>query len=156
MPESETQVSMKQTWSDVGESFTSLGRVMRERSRSERAAESSGAGGAGSSTTESGDAGAGDAVRRAFEQVTAAVRELGDRVADVARDDDVKTQARQMGSSFDEALSTTVDQIVAQVSGLFGRSDRRPSDETSSESSGDTSSESTGSAGDDVPPAAPV
>jgi hypothetical protein len=42
------------------------------------------------------------------------------------------------------------------VSGLFGRSDRRPSDETSSESSGDTSSESTGSAGDDVPPAAPV
>jgi hypothetical protein len=34
MPESETQVSMKQTWSDVGESFTSLGRVMRERYRS--------------------------------------------------------------------------------------------------------------------------
>jgi enamine deaminase RidA (YjgF/YER057c/UK114 family) len=94
-------------------------------------------------------------VRQAFEHVTAAVRELGDRVADVARDDDVKTQARQTASSFDDALSTTVDQIVAQVSGLFGRSNRPPLDDASSESSGATSSESR-SAGDDVPPAAPV
>jgi hypothetical protein len=155
MPESEKQVSMKQAWSDVGESFTSLGRLMRERYRSEHAAESADAGGAASTAAESGDAGAGDAVRQAFEQVTAAVRELGDRVADVARDDDVKTQARQTASSFDDALSTTVDQIVAQVSGLFGRSNRPPLDDASSESSGATSSESR-SAGDDVPPAAPV
>jgi hypothetical protein len=129
---------IKEAWSGVGDSFTALGRLMRERYRGEHAAggaEAGSAAQAGPGDTGAGDTGAADAVRRAFEQVTAAVKELGDRVADVARDDDVKAQARRTASSFDDALSATVDQISAQVSGLFSRSEKTGTTEGPTEGS---------------------
>ena len=111
---------MKQAWRDVEDGFSTLGRMMRERYQ-----------GATESTTyhggdRPGDASdAGAALRDAFEQLVAAGHELGERTADVVRDDDIRAQAKQAAASLNDALSATVELIGEQVTGFF----KRPSDD---------------------------
>jgi hypothetical protein len=106
---------MKQAWSDVAEGFSTLGRMMKEHYQ----------GGGSDDETDDADAGAtgthdaGAALRDAFDRLVAAGRDLGDRAADVARDDDVKAQAKRAAASLTNALSATVDLIGDEVGGRF-------------------------------------
>jgi hypothetical protein len=75
-------------------------------------------------TTTPGDRGVPDAIaalREAFDHLVAAGRELGERAADVARDDEVKAQAKRAATTLNDALSATVDMIGNEVSGWFAR-----------------------------------
>lgn len=108
---------MKQAWKDVEVGFSTLGRMMKERYQ-----------GADEGETDD-DAAVGDtqdsgvAFRLSFDRLVAAGREFGDRAADVARDDDVKAQAKRAAASLNDALSAVVDLIGEQVGGLFKRPD---------------------------------
>ena len=111
---------MKQAWRDVEDGFSTLGRMMRERYEgTEDTAEPAGR------TGEASDAGA--ALRDAFEQLVTAGRELGDRAADVVRDDDIRAQAKRAATSLNDALSATIELIGDQVTGFF----KRPPDDAS-------------------------
>jgi hypothetical protein len=105
--------SMKHAWNDVADGFSALGRMMKERYQ-----------GAGDEEPDVAapkvDAGA--ALREAVDRLVAAGRDLGDRAADVARDDEVKAQAKRAAASLNDALSATVDLIGEEVGGLFKRS----------------------------------
>jgi hypothetical protein len=107
---------MKQAWNDVAEGFSLLGRMMKERYHGASGDEP------GDDVMEGGASDAGAALRDAFDRLVAAGRELGDRAADVARDDDVRAQAKRAATSLNEALSATVDLIGEEVGGLFRRS----------------------------------
>jgi hypothetical protein len=111
---------MKQAWNDVAEGFSTLGRMVKERYHGESGEEPDAAATAGTSDARA-------ALREAFDRLVAAGRELGDRAADVARDDEVKAQAKRAGASLNDALSATVDLIGEEVGGLFGRSKRSDS-----------------------------
>ena len=105
--------SMKHAWNDAADGFSALGRMMKERYQ----------GGSGEErdvTTSTPDAGA--ALRDAFDRLVAAGRDLGDRAADVARDDEVRAQAKRAATSLNDALSATVDLIGDEVGGFFKRS----------------------------------
>lgn len=112
---------MKQAWNDVEEQFATLGRAMKDRYRG--AAE-----GEPDDTADGDEQDSGAALRLAFERLVAAAREFGDRAGDVARDDDVKAQAKQAATSLNDALSATVNVIGEHVGGLFKRPDKRPTD----------------------------
>lgn len=105
---------MKQAWSDVGEGFATLGRMMKDRYEGDDEA-------AGAAADERDDEGAGAALREAVDRLVAAGKDLGDRASDVVRDDDVKEQAKRAASQLNDAIGATVDLIGAQVGGLFGR-----------------------------------
>ena len=104
---------MKHAWNDVADGFSSLGRMMKERyqgaSDDERDVAAS-----------TSDAGA--ALRDAFDRLVAAGRDLGDRAAEVARDEEVRAQAKRAATSLNDALSATVDLIGEEVGGFFKRS----------------------------------
>ncbi len=106
---------MKEAWRDVEDGFSTLGRMMRARYQGATDDASEPAG----KTGEASDAAA--ALRDAFEQLVAAGRELGDRAADVVRDDDIRAQAKQAATSLNDALSATVELIGEQVTGFFKR-----------------------------------
>jgi hypothetical protein len=106
---------MKQAWSDVAERFTALGKTLKERYAS-----------AGDDDIETEDD---PELRAAFDRLVAAGRDLTDRVTEVARDGDVKAQARETAASLEGALTTTVDLIAEQVGSLFNRA----ADETSTD-----------------------
>ena len=112
---------MKQAWNDVEEQFATLGRAMKDRYRG--AAE-----GEPDDTDVGDEQDSGAALRLAFERLVAAAREFGDRAGDVARDDDVKAQAKQAAASLNDALSATVNVIGEHVGGLFKRPGKRPTD----------------------------
>ncbi len=110
---------MKKAWSEVAESVSALGNMMRERYRdSDEAARN-----------EASEAS--EALRTAVDRLVEAGREVGDRVSDVARDDDVKAHAKQTAGSLDQALNATVELISEQVSGLFGRAGKDRADDGS-------------------------
>jgi hypothetical protein len=109
---------MKQAWNDVAEGFSTLGRMMKERYHGATGEDG------GDAAQGGGGADSGAALREAFDRLVAAGRELGDRAADVARDDEVKAQAKRAAASLNDALSATVDLIGEEVGGLFGRSKR--------------------------------
>lgn len=108
---------MKQAWSDVAEGFSVLGRLMKERYR---AADADEVGDGAPATAEANDDDV--ALRAAFDKLIAAGREFGDRAVDVARDEDVKAQAKQVSASLNEAVSATVALLGEHVDGLFNRS----------------------------------
>jgi hypothetical protein len=107
---------MKQAWNDVAEGFSTLGRMMKERYHGARADEP------GADATAGGTPDARAALREAFDRLVAAGHELGDRAADMARDDDVKAQVKRAAALLNDALSATVDLIGEEVGGLFRRS----------------------------------
>src|SRR3954454_2103528 len=94
---------MKHAWHDVEEGFSTLGRMMRNRYQAAKDEDAT------TDTTEGATDESRKELREAFERLVAAGRDLGDRAADVIRDDDVKAQARQAAASLNEALSVTVD-----------------------------------------------
>lgn len=99
--------SMKQEWGQVAEGFSALGRLMKERYQA---------------TAEAGEqagAEADAAVRDAFHRLADAAREVGDRLGDVVRDDDVKAQAKGAMASFDHAISETVALITSRLNAVF-------------------------------------
>jgi hypothetical protein len=105
---------MKQAWGDVAEGFSTLGRLMKERYQ--------GTGDDADTAATAGAASDADAAfRQAFERLVAAGRELGARAADVARDDDIRAQAKKATSSLSDALSTTMNFLGEEVGGFFGR-----------------------------------
>ena len=112
---------MKQAWDEVGEGFAALGRLIREQykggddSRSEGtealsddvAAESTGSDRRGGPTSQ--------ALKDALDKLSSAVRDLGERASDVVESDEVKEQARLAGRALNNALSRTVDMVVAEA-----------------------------------------
>lgn len=111
---------MKQAWDEVTEHFTALGRMMKERYAGDAGDAPTAA--AASEAVAGGAKDASAALHDAFDKLVAAGREFGDRAADVARDDDVKAEAKRAAASLNDALSATVDLIGEQVGGLFKRS----------------------------------
>ena len=107
---------MKQAWNDVAEGFSTLGRMMKERY------EAAGADDAPESAADPSAQNDRAALRESIDKLLAAGREFGDRAVDVARDDDVKAQAKRAATSLNDAVSTTVELIGEQVGGLFYRS----------------------------------
>lgn len=112
---------MKQAWNDVAEGFSMLGRMMKERYQAADAGEAGDA--AAAADARDDDA----ALRAAFDKLVAAGREFGDRAVDVARDDDVKAQAKRVAASLNDAVSATADLLGEHVDGLFNRSKRNDS-----------------------------
>jgi hypothetical protein len=111
---------MTHAWQEVAESFTSLGRTMRDRYERPATPEEGAAADAGTDTDaprRGGDPAA--ALREAFETLLAAGREFGDRTTGLVRDDDVKAELKHVAASLNGALEATVDQIGQEVSGFF-------------------------------------
>ena len=106
---------MKQAWNDVAESFSMLGRTMKERYQAASADEADDA--ATAAGAQDDDA----KLRAALDKLVAAGREFGDRAVDVARDDHVKAQAKRVSASLNEAMSATVELLKERVDGLFNR-----------------------------------
>jgi hypothetical protein len=95
---------VKRSWAALGEQMSALGALIQDRfaaPASETAA----------SSAESPN----EQIKEALDQVVAATKELGERVGDVARDDDVKASAKDAMASLDDALRTTVDFITEQI-----------------------------------------
>ena len=88
---------MKQAWNDVADGFSTLGGMMKERYQGASGDETADA------ATAAGESDAGAALRDTFDRLVAAGRELGDRAADVARDDDVRAQAKRAAASLNDA-----------------------------------------------------
>lgn len=106
----------KQTWSEVGDAFAELGRLVRERYKESGANETT--------RRMAGDAKAagdevGDSMRRALDHFVAAARDVGERASELARDETIKTKAKEAGWSLGDALSSTMETIVAELSELF-------------------------------------
>jgi hypothetical protein len=104
---------MKQAWDGVADGFSTLGRMMKERYQV--------TGESGETETVGGAPDADAAFRQAFERLVAAGRELGARAAEVARDDDIRVQAKRATSSLSDALSATMDFLGEEVGGFFRR-----------------------------------
>ena len=106
---------MKQAWSEVGDEFSSLGRMMKDRYQA--------AGSDAEAAVDDSTKAAGAALRDAWDRLVTAAKEVGDRTADVARDDDLRDEAKRAAGKLNDALSATVDLIGDRVGGLFKRSD---------------------------------
>lgn len=100
---------MKHAWNEVAEQVSSLGHLLRDRYRH------------GDEAARAEASEASEELRSAIDRLVAAGREVGDRVSDAARDDDVKAQAKHAAGSLEQALTATVDLISDQLSSLVGR-----------------------------------
>ena len=98
---------VKRSWQALGEQMSALGALMQDRFAAP-AAEATAS--TADRTTEQ--------IREALDEGVAATKELGERVGDVARDDDVKASAREAMSSLDDALRSTVDFITEKIEGV--------------------------------------
>ncbi len=99
----------KRAWDEVGEAFTTLGRVVSERYRrlgGERAAQPS----AGK------EGGVADAVRRAIDELDLAFTSLGDTM----RDDETRQHVRDSGRKLSDALKVTFSEIGDEVRRAMG------------------------------------
>ena len=115
---------MKQAWNDVADGFSSLGRLVKHRYQGEETDEAEAAAPVEDAAGSTGDAGT--ALRDALQHLVDAGRDLGDRAADVARDDEIKEQAKRAAVSLNDALAATVDMITEQVGSLFKRPEAAP------------------------------
>lgn len=98
---------VKRSWNALGEQMSALGALMQERFAAPAA-----------EPTASAAEGTTEQIKEALDQVVAATRELGERVGDVARDDDVKASAKEAMASLDDALRATVDFITDKIEGV--------------------------------------
>jgi hypothetical protein len=113
-----TTEPMKQRWDDVGQSFESLGRVLKAR-YSAHPAGSEAAGKEPPSAEASEEERA--ALREAFDKLMTAAKDFGDRAAGVARDPEVQSQTKDVAHALSAALSATVEMVGDEVNGLFKR-----------------------------------
>jgi enamine deaminase RidA (YjgF/YER057c/UK114 family) len=103
-----------QSWSALGEQMSALRSLLHQRF-----------GGASPHEAPKDDAeGATEKIRAALDEVVAATRQLGERIGDVARDDDVRASAKETMASLDDALRTTVDVITERIESVLKPSDR--------------------------------
>lgn len=106
----------RRSWDEVADSFTTLGRVLRERygvdsaSARDATADTQGAPAASDPLAP---------LRQAFEQLLAAGKDLGDRAAGLVRDEEIQAQARHVAATLNGAIETTLDEIGREVRGLF-------------------------------------
>jgi hypothetical protein len=121
---------MKQRWNDVGQSFESLGRVLKARYSAHPSAEAGGAA-AGPDEAPSAEAAQEEraALREAFDKLMTAAKDFGDRAAGVARDPEVQAQTKDVAHALSSALSATVEMVGDEVNGLFKRTKGGSSDE---------------------------
>jgi hypothetical protein len=115
---------MKQAWNDVAETFTSLGRAMKdhyERFEHDEAPDEA----------DRPDVGG---VRAALDRVVDAGRDVGERIVGTVADEDVKAQARQALHALNEALSATVEIVGEQLSSVVKRSSTRSRESAPSDS----------------------
>jgi hypothetical protein len=121
---------VRDAWAEVGAGFSSLGESISSKFKhTDTTGDAGDAGDAGEADEADRVAGADGAhedpeLRAAFDRFVAAGRELGDRLAGVGRDDEVRTRARDASQKLDDALVATVDLITNRLSGLVGRSGR--------------------------------
>jgi hypothetical protein len=100
--------SVKQVWRDLGEQVSALGASIHDRFQS-----------AATDDAEPGDRAADDdALRNAFDRLVEAGKELGDRLGDIAHDDEVRQRAKGASVSLDAALTATVDLVSGKVHDL--------------------------------------
>ncbi|MFV0307019.1 MAG: hypothetical protein ACK5OX_04675 [Desertimonas sp.] len=102
---------IKHAWNDVADSFSALGRSMKDRFERDPDAEHATTGDHGSDPTA--------ALREAFEQLLAAGRDLGDKVTGITRDDRLKGRARSVGTSINHAVEATINQITGEMRSFF-------------------------------------
>jgi hypothetical protein len=108
---------MKSAWDEVAESFSALGRVMKERYSGGATPEEDAAAAAAEGRPPAGDPAT--PLREAFEHLLAAGKEFGDRTAGLVRDDDIKAEVKHVANSLSAAIEATVDQIGDEVRGFF-------------------------------------
>ncbi len=96
---------IKQTWDNVAEGFTNLGKAVKDRYEG----------------ATRGGAEAAGATREAFDGLVDTIRQLGDKLVGVVKDDDLRAQTSEAMHSLNNALTTTVDLIGDQVGGFFRR-----------------------------------
>lgn len=125
---------VRDAWTEVGAGFSKLGESISAKfKRAEDAPSAPTDEPPGSPETPSDD----PELRAAFDRFVEAGRELGDRVAGVGRDEEVRTRARDASQKLDDALVATVDLITDRLSGLVGRQGRPPADPDVDATSGD-------------------
>ncbi len=119
---------MKAAWDEVGDGFTKLARLVRDRYReraggSEETAVTPAPGAASTirpaSEPKSSGTDPADAFRKAFDSLIAAAKDLSERASDITHSEEIRSQARQAGKSLSGALSHTVDSLVDDLSDLF-------------------------------------
>jgi hypothetical protein len=117
-----TTEPMKQRWDDVGKSFESLGRVLKNRYSVHPSSEAP-SGQAAPDDAPSAEAAQEEkaALREAFDKLMTAAKDFGDRAAGVARDPEVQSQTKEVAHALSSALSATVETIGDEVNGLFKR-----------------------------------
>ena len=114
--------SVKQVWRDLADQVGALGASIQDRLRDSPAGD------------DPGDRAEHDAaLRSALDRLVEAGKELGERLGDVAHDDEVKQRAKAASVSLDAALRATVELVSGKVHDLV-RNDRHdgPADESSS------------------------
>lgn len=104
---------VKQSWHALGEQMSALGSLIQQR-LSAPAAE----------PEPPRPEGTTDQIKAALDEVVAATKQLGDRIGDAARDDEIRATAKQTMSSLDDALRATVDLIAEQVESVVKPSKR--------------------------------
>ncbi len=91
----------KQAWDQVGEGFTALGRLLKDRfDREEQGPET-------------------EAVEDALKSLGDAARRLGDTVPDVARDPEFQQTAQRVALSLGTALTTTFAALSRELEDAF-------------------------------------
>jgi hypothetical protein len=113
--------SVKQVWRDLADQVGALGASIQDRLRDAEAGDD-----------EPGDRAERDAaLRSALDRLVDAGKELGERLGDVAHDDEVKQRAKAASTSLDAALRATVELVSGKVQDLV-KHDRHdgPADES--------------------------
>jgi hypothetical protein len=100
---------VKHSWHELGERMSALGALMQQRLQ---------APGEPAPTADHAQ-GPSSAIASALDQLATAARELGERVGDVAQDDDVRATARETMASLERALRATVDLVTDEVEGVI-------------------------------------
>ena len=100
---------VKHSWHALGEQMSALGSLVRQRISAPADDHA---------PTDDGAERATEQIKAALDQVIAATKELGERIGDATRDDDVKATAKETMSSLDDALRSTVNFIADEVEGV--------------------------------------
>lgn len=108
---------VKDSWKALGDQMSALGSLVRQRINempdgADEADQSQSQAIASGSTVEHG---ATHEIKAALDRVVAATRELGERIGEASRDDEIKANAKETMGSLDSALRATVDFIAAEV-----------------------------------------
>jgi gas vesicle protein len=111
--------AMKAAWDEVGDSFATLAKLVRERYRAADGEAETGSGGPTRPVDGDADQEAAAKFRKALDSLMDAARDLSDRASGITHSEEIRSQARQAGTSLNSALSKTVDALMDDLSDLF-------------------------------------